>query len=77
MQKCRMARMRFNEDCAKEVMAELGIDESKVGQCMGYTGAGPGGVNPMLEGEQLAELDVEARGGISMIPTIVVNHQQV
>ncbi|KAK7277077.1 hypothetical protein RIF29_18227 [Crotalaria pallida] len=72
--RCPMRENKFTEECSDLVIKSLGIDLKKVKDCMGDTRADV--ENPILKGEQDAQIGKGNRGDITILPTIVINNRQ-
>eukprot|EP00252_Welwitschia_mirabilis_P018792 TRINITY_DN41_c0_g1_i1.p1 TRINITY_DN41_c0_g1~~TRINITY_DN41_c0_g1_i1.p1 ORF type:complete len:630 (+),score=114.76 TRINITY_DN41_c0_g1_i1:150-2039(+) len=72
--RCPMKENKYNEDCAVEVIKSLGLPLDKVKKCMGDPRADT--ENPVLKGEQDAQIGRNGRSDVTMLPTIVINNVQ-
>ncbi|OMO53876.1 hypothetical protein CCACVL1_28273 [Corchorus capsularis] len=72
---CTMKDNKYNKKCADQVIRSLGIDVSKIDNCIGDTEADV--KNPVLEDEKDAQIfdDVD-RGELTTLPILVINNRQ-
>ncbi|KAH7366427.1 hypothetical protein KP509_18G077500 [Ceratopteris richardii] len=72
--RCPMSQKQYNQDCAEQVIASLGLEVQKIRDCMGDPEADSD--NQILKAEQEAQVGKGSRGDVTMLPTLVVNNVQ-
>ncbi|TYI66660.1 hypothetical protein E1A91_D09G240600v1 [Gossypium mustelinum] len=65
---------KYTKECADKVIRSLGIDVTKIDDCIGDTEADA--QNPILEAEQKAQIGEGNRGDVTMLPTLMINNRQ-
>ncbi|KAL0711131.1 hypothetical protein Bca4012_018109 [Brassica carinata] len=71
--RCPMKQEKYNKLCADQVIRSLGVDVSKVDKCIG--GIEANAENPVLRGEQEAQVGKGSRGDVTILP-IVKNNKE-
>ncbi|OMP04809.1 hypothetical protein COLO4_09279 [Corchorus olitorius] len=71
---CSMKENEYNKKCADQVIRSLGIDVSKIDECVGDTEADV--KNSVLEDEKDAQIDDGYRGEVTTLPILVINNRQ-
>lgn len=72
--RCPMKEKKYTKECADKVIQSLGIDLSKIDQCIGDTEADAD--NLILKAEQDAQIGKGSRGDVTILPTLVINNRQ-
>lgn len=72
--RCPMAKKKYNQECAEQVIRSLGLDVKKVQECMGDPKADT--ENAILKREQEAQIGQGSRGDVTMLPTLIINDVQ-
>ncbi|KAG8499216.1 hypothetical protein CXB51_005649 [Gossypium anomalum] len=72
--RCPMKEKKYTKDCADKVMQSLGVDLTKIDNCIGDTEADE--ENPVLKAEQDAQIGKGSRGDVTILPTLVINNRQ-
>ncbi|XVF84153.1 hypothetical protein PTKIN_Ptkin17bG0003000 [Pterospermum kingtungense] len=72
--RCPMKEQKYTKECADEVIRSLGVDLTKIDECIGDTEADVD--NPVLKAEQDAQLGKGSRGDVTILPTLVINNRQ-
>ncbi|KAA3454623.1 vacuolar-sorting receptor 1-like [Gossypium australe] len=65
---------KYTKECADKVIRSLGIDVTKIDDCIGDIEADA--QNPILEAEQKAQIGESNRGDVTMLPTLMINNRQ-
>jgi hypothetical protein len=72
--RCPMKEKKYGPTCAEQVITSLSLDPSDVRDCMGDLEADK--ENPILQGEQEAQVGKGDRGDVTILPTLVINQRQ-
>ncbi|CAM6098901.1 unnamed protein product [Calypogeia fissa] len=72
--RCPMKENKYSDACAEEVISSLGLSVADVKKCMGDPNADAD--NPILKGEQDAQVGHGARGDVTILPTLMINERQ-
>ncbi|CAI9097178.1 OLC1v1033544C1 [Oldenlandia corymbosa var. corymbosa] len=72
--RCPMKEKKYTKDCADQVIQSLGVDVREVEKCVGEPDADAD--NPLLKGEQDAQIGKGVRGDVTILPTLVINNRQ-
>ncbi|XP_039016117.1 vacuolar-sorting receptor 1-like [Hibiscus syriacus] len=72
--RCPMKEKKYTKDCSNEVIQSLGVDLTKIDECIGDTEADV--ENPVLKAEQDAQIGEGSRGDVTILPTLVINNRQ-
>lgn len=72
--RCPMKEKKYTKECADRVIHALGIDVKQVDKCVGDPDADLD--NPVLKGEQDAQIGKGSRGDVTILPTLVINNRQ-
>ncbi|EPS73119.1 hypothetical protein M569_01632, partial [Genlisea aurea] len=72
--RCPMKELKYNKECADEVVKSLGFDVKKIDDCIGDAEADVD--NPILKQEQESQIGKGSRGDVTILPTLIVNNRQ-
>ncbi|RZC77974.1 hypothetical protein C5167_002211 [Papaver somniferum] len=72
--RCSMKELKFNKECADQVIQSLDLHIVKIDECMGDD-LNADVENPILSAEQDAQLNKGSRGNVTIIPTLIINNK--
>lgn len=72
--RCPMKDKKYNKECAEGVIKSLDLDVKKIEDCMGDPEKDAD--NPLLKGEQDAQVGQGTRGDVTILPTVIINNRQ-
>ncbi|OMO53870.1 hypothetical protein CCACVL1_28275 [Corchorus capsularis] len=71
--RCPMKENKYNKECADQIIRSLGLDLTKIDQCIGDPKADVN--NPVLQAEQDAQIGEGSRGDVTISPTLLINNR--